>query len=85
MGGRFGAGVLGSMQGRWGGELSKQDALKLLAEGCAELGICQKFNFLLSMNTTDTTTSAIRLPSAVLLNTLGDDRNVAILDLFREY
>ena len=88
MGGRFGAGaILGSMQGRWGGELSKQDALKLLAEGCAELGeYAKQFNvpFIYEhLNRYETNLCNTVAESAALLNTLGDDHNVVILaDLF---
>jgi sugar phosphate isomerase/epimerase len=88
MGGRFGAGaILGSMQGRWGDDLNKQDALALLAEACAELGeYARQYNtpFIYEhLNRYETNLCNTVAESVQFLSRLGDDHNVVILaDLF---
>ncbi len=88
MGGRFGAGaILGSMQGFWNDEVSKEDALKLLADACGELGeYARQFNvpFIYEhLNRFETNLCNTVADNVTLLNTLGDDHNVVILaDLF---
>jgi sugar phosphate isomerase/epimerase len=46
MGGPFGApAIIGSMQGKWGGSQSRDEALTLLGQACEELGECAaKYN-----------------------------------------
>ena len=88
MGGRFGAGaILGSMQGRWSEELSKQDALAWLAEACAELGeYARQYNtpFIYEhLNRYETNLCNTVAESVQFLSRLGDNHNVVILaDLF---
>ncbi|MBH56668.1 MAG: sugar phosphate isomerase [Planctomycetaceae bacterium] len=88
MGGRFGAGaILGSMQGFWTEEVSKDEALKYLAEACAELGeYAKQFNvpFIYEHLNRFETNLCNRVEESVdLLNSLGENHNVVILaDLF---
>ena len=88
MGGRFGAGsILGSMQGFWGKDVPKEEALKYLAEACGELGeYAKQFNvpFIYEhLNRFETNLCNRVEESVALLNTLGNDHNVVILaDLF---
>ena len=88
MGGRFGAGaILGSMQGFWGKDGPKEEALKYLAEACGELGeYAKQFNvpFIYEhLNRFETNLCNRVEESVALLNTLGNDHNVVILaDLF---
>ena len=88
MGGRFSAAsILGSMQGRWGGDLSHEDALKLLGEACAELGeYARQYQvpFIYEhLNRYESNLCNTVAANVEFLDTLGEDSNVVILaDLF---
>ena len=85
--GPFGAsGIIGSMQGRWGGDLSKEQALAWLAEALEELGEhAAQYNVTLiyePLNRYETNLITTMADGAAYLETLTTKNVVLLADLF---
>ncbi len=87
MGGPFGApAIIGSMQGRWGGDQSRDDALALLAEALEELGeYAAKYNVPLiyePLNRYETNLICTMADGVAFLKTLTTTNVKLLADLF---
>ena len=86
-GGPFGApAIIGSMQGRWGGEIDKSAALGLLGEALVELGgHAKQYGIPLvyePLNRYETNLVCTMADGATLLAGLGDANTKLLADLF---